>query len=120
MFEDELTYNYLDLLSPVEEEKMPEYPLPVVIKDIEGNYLIDKNGNKYLDFTSCRENHPLGYSGMLADQACTFFDSGLFKTEEAVKLENRLQNLTGLKKAYFASSRGECYQILNSLLKAHI
>jgi acetylornithine/N-succinyldiaminopimelate aminotransferase len=114
MFEQELD-NYLNLLEIGEEDIPPEYPFPVVMTSVEGHCLTDEKGNKYLDFTSGRENHPLGY--LKTNQEEMFHDSGLFLTSVGVKLEQQLKDLTGLDKAYFTSSRLENYEILADLVK---
>ncbi|OGI27483.1 MAG: hypothetical protein A2287_09215, partial [Candidatus Melainabacteria bacterium RIFOXYA12_FULL_32_12] len=120
MFEDELIYNYIDLLDVEDVEQPQEYPLPLVVKEADGCYLFDQHNNKFLDFTSCRENHPLGYSGENINQKGNFLDTDLFVSDKALMLETYFQNLTGLKKTYFTSSGLENYKILNNLIKEYL
>ncbi|EKE03619.1 MAG: acetylornithine aminotransferase [uncultured bacterium] len=120
MFEDELIYNYIDLVDEEELEQPQKYPLPLIIKEANGCYLIDQNNNRFLDFTSCMEDHPLGYSGGNIGQLSSFFDSELFVSAKAQALEKQFQNFTGLQKTYFTSSCLENYKIAKSLIKKYI
>ena len=120
MFEDELIYNYIDLVDEEELEQPQKYPLPLVIKEANGCYLVDQDNNRFLDFTSCMEGHPLGYSGGNIGQLSSFFDSELFVSAKAQALEKQFQNFTGLQKTYFTSSCLENYKVANSLIKEYI
>lgn len=120
MFNFESDFSLSDLLKIDETEKCQEFPLSLQIKSGSGCYVFDENGNRFLDITSNNENQPLGYSCISGDLANNFLDSGLFQSTEAIKLEQNLRDITGLEKSCFASSRAECYKILNSMIQNYL
>ncbi|MFH0702693.1 MAG: aminotransferase class III-fold pyridoxal phosphate-dependent enzyme [bacterium] len=119
MLKDKSNFNPLDLLD-TEKEESPFFPLSILVKRAEGCCLFDENDNKYIDFTSNRENQPFGYSKININPDYSFFDSILCNSNESLKLKKYFQDLTGLEEVYFSSSQRESYVILNNLIEDYL
>jgi len=103
-----------------EEERFPQFPLPISVKSAAGSTITDKNGKEYLDLTSNMENNPLGYTlcGNLGEN--NFLDSELFFSQPSEKLENILKHRTGLAKAVFSSDVKELYSQALKIITSHL
>jgi len=118
---NDLDYIYSNIASLQEmEETSPELPLPISIHSAEGCYLIDDKGNKYLDMTSNKECQPLGYFNSYFENDIYVYNSELFSSSDAVRLEKELIKATGLNKAQFFSSFNSCYKHTNTIIKNHL
>ena len=86
---------------------------PYAMASGEGNYLIDENGKKYLDFLSGIAVNPLGYSNKVLEEAVIsqvkklFHASNYFFTETPLKLARILVENTCMDKVFFANSGAE-------------
>ncbi|GFZ32594.1 acetylornithine aminotransferase [Clostridium zeae] len=87
--------------------------LPIALVKGEGNYLIDSNGKKYLDFTSGIGVSSLGYGNEqlikgLKDQIdLLLHTSNIFFNPVAIEAGEKLINASKLKKVFFANSGAE-------------
>jgi len=118
MFEYKFDDKILDNIE--EEKKFPYFPLPLVIKRAENSCLYDIKEKKYIDLTSNRENNPLGYSNIFAENENHFLDTQLFNSNNKIKLTETLKSLTGLEKVYFSSDLDEIYQLTSELLGVYL
>lgn len=79
----------------------------------EGNYLIDENGKKYLDFLSGIAVNPLGYGNKKIEEAIMgqvknlIHASNYFYTEAPLKLAKLLVENTCFDKVFFSNSGAE-------------
>ncbi len=96
------------------EAIMPCYAPPAILFDRgEGTYLIAKNGDKYLDFTSGIAVNALGHGHphiveALKKQADKLWHtSNMFRVEPAERLAERLAKLTFADVMFFANSGAE-------------
>ena len=109
-----------ELIDSGEEKVFPVFPLPITVARAESSCIYDTEGKKYIDLTSNRENNPLGYSNIYADEENQFLDAGLFDSHGKIRLEEALLSLTGMNKAYFSSEPGEIYRIASELTGAYL
>ncbi|WP_427847065.1 aspartate aminotransferase family protein [Clostridium folliculivorans] len=87
--------------------------LPIALVKGEGNYLIDSDGKKYIDFTSGIGVSSLGYGNEqlkkgLKDQIdLLLHTSNIFFNPVAIEAAEKLVNASKLKKVFFANSGAE-------------
>lgn len=88
-------------------------PLSPIIKNGDGAYLFDINGNKYIDFTSGIGVNSLGYNDFewinaISKQSSTIQHcSNLFLNPTTVELSNKLTSLSNMSKVFFSNSGAE-------------
>lgn len=88
-------------------------PLDQVIEKGEGSYLYDTNGNKYLDLTSGIGVNCLGYNNpvwvkAVQHQAETLQHcSNIFVNPVTMELSNKVTEVSGMSKVFFANSGAE-------------
>ncbi len=98
---------------------------PVVFVAGEDVYLIDDDGNRYLDLLSGIGVNALGYSSKtiqnaIAGQSCKLINaSNYFFNEKMAPLAERLARLTGMDRAYFGNSGTEAVEAALKLARAH-
>ena len=87
---------------------------PVVFESGEGNYLIDSNGEKYLDFVAGIAVNALGYNNSEIKAAMNeVIEKGVFHTSNLywhpyeLKAASKLIKLSGLEKAFYCNSGAE-------------
>ena len=91
----------------------------------EGAYLIDQNGERYLDLLSGIGVNALGYSHPAIEQAIAHQSkklihiSNLFYHEGQAELAQRLTERTGLDRAFFANTGTEAWEGALKLARAH-
>jgi acetylornithine/N-succinyldiaminopimelate aminotransferase len=91
----------------------------------EGAYLIDENGERYLDLLSGIGVNALGYSHPAIEQAIAHQSkklihiSNLFYHEGQAELAQRLTERTGLDRAFFANTGTEAWEGALKLARAH-
>ena len=87
--------------------------LPLAFVEGRGAYLYDADGNRYLDFfcglavTSLGHCHPAVVAAITAQAAKLIHVSNVFHTEPTARLAERLSNLGGGAKVFFANSGAE-------------
>ena len=98
---------------------------PVLFVAGEDVYLIDDEGNRYLDLLSGIGVNALGYSSKtiqnaIAEQSCKLINaSNYFFNEKMAPLAERLVQLTGMDRAYFGNSGTEAVEAALKLARAH-
>jgi acetylornithine aminotransferase/acetylornithine/N-succinyldiaminopimelate aminotransferase len=98
---------------------------PVLFVAGEDVYLIDDEGNRYLDLLSGIGVNALGYSSKtiqnaIAGQSCKLINaSNYFFNEKMAPLAERLARLTGMDRAYFGNSGTEAVEAALKLARAH-
>ncbi|MGD1822427.1 MAG: aspartate aminotransferase family protein [Pleomorphochaeta sp.] len=87
---------------------------PIVFEKGEGNYLIDTEGNKYLDFVAGIAVNALGYNNPEIKEAITevlyngvLHTSNLYWHPYELKAASKLIKLSGLEKAFYCNSGAE-------------
>ncbi len=87
---------------------------PIVFEKGEGNYLIDTEGNKYLDFVAGIAVNALGYNNPEIKEAINeVLNNGILHTSNLywhnyeLKAGEKLTNLSQLKKAFYCNSGAE-------------
>jgi predicted acetylornithine/succinylornithine family transaminase len=87
---------------------------PVVFESGEGNYLIDSNGDKYLDFVAGIAVNALGYDNPEIKEAIervvnkgVFHTSNLYWHPYEAEAATKLTNLSGMEKAFYCNSGAE-------------
>lgn len=87
---------------------------PVVFESGEGNYLIDSNGDKYLDFVAGIAVNALGYNNQeIKDEITKVIEKGVFHTSNLywhsyeVEAASKLINLSKLDKVFYCNSGAE-------------
>ena len=86
---------------------------PEVMVKGEGNYLVDENGKRYLDFLSGIAVNPLGYGNKGIEEAIEkqskslIHASNYFFTEAPLKLASLLVENTCFDKVFFSNSGAE-------------
>jgi len=91
----------------------------------EGAYLIDENGERYLDLLSGIGVNALGYGHPAIEQAIAqqskklIHISNLFYHEGQAELAQRLTECTGLDRAFFANTGTEAWEGALKLARAH-
>lgn len=89
---------------------------PVTFVKGEGNYLVDENGNKYLDFVGGIAVNALGYSHEGLKQALhhqvdeLLHCSNLYYNDEQLKAAKKLVSLLTLDEAFFCNSGAEAVE----------
>jgi acetylornithine/N-succinyldiaminopimelate aminotransferase len=87
--------------------------LPIALVKGEGNYLIDSEGKKYMDFTSGIGVSSLGYGneqlkkGLKEQIDLLLHTSNIFFNPVAIEAGEKLVNASKLKKVFFANSGAE-------------
>ncbi|MGO9057038.1 MAG: acetylornithine transaminase [Candidatus Binataceae bacterium] len=87
--------------------------LPLAFVEGRGSYLYDADGNRYLDFfcglavTSLGHCHPAVVDAIKAQAEKLIHVSNVFHTEPTARLAERLSNLGGGAKVFFANSGAE-------------
>ena len=87
--------------------------LPLAFVEGRGSYLFDAEGNRYLDFfcglavTSLGHCHPAVVAAIQAQAAKLIHTSNVFHTEPTARLAQRLSNLMGGARVFFANSGAE-------------
>jgi acetylornithine aminotransferase/acetylornithine/N-succinyldiaminopimelate aminotransferase len=98
---------------------------PILFVAGEGVYLIDENGDRYLDLLSGIGVNALGYRSpvieeAIAKQSSTLINaSNYYFNEKMVPLAERLTRLTGMDRAYFGNSGTEAVEAALKLARAH-
>jgi len=98
---------------------------PVLFVAGEDVYLIDDEGNRYLDLLSGIGVNALGYSSKvlqeaIAKQSCTLINaSNYYFNDKMAGLAERLTRLTGMDRAYFGNSGTEAVEAALKLARAH-
>jgi acetylornithine aminotransferase/acetylornithine/N-succinyldiaminopimelate aminotransferase len=98
---------------------------PVLFVAGEDVYLIDDDGNRYLDLLSGIGVNALGYSSKviqeaIAKQSCTLINaSNYYFNDKMAGLAERLARLTGMDRAYFGNSGTEAVEAALKLARAH-
>jgi acetylornithine aminotransferase/acetylornithine/N-succinyldiaminopimelate aminotransferase len=98
---------------------------PILFVAGEDVYLIDDDGNRYLDLLSGIGVNALGYSSKviqeaIAKQSCTLINaSNYYFNEKMAPLAERLTRLTGMDRAYFGNSGTEAVEAALKLARAH-
>ena len=98
---------------------------PFVIEKGEGCYLIDKEGNKYLDLVGGIATALIGHGNKefaksIEKQASKLINvTGLFYTEPQVVLAEKISKLTGLDKCFFSNSGTEANETAIKLARKH-
>jgi acetylornithine aminotransferase/acetylornithine/N-succinyldiaminopimelate aminotransferase len=98
---------------------------PVLFVAGEDVYLIDDEGNRYLDLLSGIGVNALGYSSnviqeAIAKQSCTLINaSNYYFNDKMAGLAERLARLTGMDRAYFGNSGTEAVEAALKLARAH-
>ncbi|MDF1618286.1 aspartate aminotransferase family protein [Petrocella sp. FN5] len=101
-------------------------PLPIVIERGEGNYVFDKEGNKYLDFVAGIATNALGYSyeplkKAMKDQIDKITHcSNLYYNEPSIRAAQKLVELSGLSRVFFCNSGAEANEAALKLGKRYI
>ncbi|VDN48865.1 N-acetylornithine aminotransferase [Petrocella atlantisensis] len=101
-------------------------PLPIVIERGVGNYIFDKEGNKYLDFVAGIATNALGYSyeplkKAMKDQIDKITHcSNLYYNEPSIRAAQKLVELSGLSKVFFCNSGAEANEAALKLGKRYI
>ncbi|WP_078391649.1 aspartate aminotransferase family protein [Shouchella patagoniensis] len=96
--------------------------LPLVVKEGQGNYLIDEEGNRYLDLITGLAVNVIGHSHpeitkTLVDQGSKFLHiSNLYVNKPAVELAEELSNSTIGGKVFFANSGAEATEAVIKLV----
>ena len=98
---------------------------PVLFVAGEDVYLIDDDGNRYLDLLSGIGVNALGYSSKtiqnaIAEQSAKLINaSNYYFNEKMAPLAERLVRLTGMDRAYFGNSGTEAVEAALKLARAH-
>ncbi|PKM67631.1 MAG: aspartate aminotransferase family protein [Firmicutes bacterium HGW-Firmicutes-2] len=101
-------------------------PLPILIERGEGNYIFDKEGNKYLDFVAGIATNALGYSYEPLKKAMKnqidkiTHCSNLYYNEPSILAAQKLVELSGLSKVFFCNSGAEANEAALKLGKRYI
>src|SRR5215472_1911477 len=98
---------------------------PILFERGEGAYLIDENGERYLDLLSGIGVNALGYAhpaieNAIAKQSKALIHvSNLFYHEGQAELAQRLTERTGMDRAFFANTGTEAWEGALKLARAH-
>ncbi len=98
---------------------------PVLFVAGEGVYLIDENGDRYLDLLSGIGVNALGYRSKtieeaIARQSCTLINaSNYYFNDKMAGLAERLTRLTGMDRVYFGNSGTEAVEAALKLARAY-
>jgi len=98
---------------------------PLLFESGEGVYLIDENGDRYLDLLSGIGVNALGYGHPAIEEAIVrqskalLHTSNLFFHEGQAELALRLTERTGMDRAFFASTGAEVWEGAMKLARAH-
>jgi acetylornithine aminotransferase/acetylornithine/N-succinyldiaminopimelate aminotransferase len=98
---------------------------PLLFTHGEGVYLIDENGDRYLDLLSGIGVNALGYAhpaieGAIAKQSrALIHTSNLYFHEGQARLAEKLTRFTGLDRVFFANTGTEAWEAAMKLARAH-
>src|SRR5271167_1464703 len=98
---------------------------PIQFVDGEGMYLIDENGEKYLDLLSGIGVNALGYGHPAIEQAIAeqskklIHISNLFFHPGQAELALRLTEMSGLDRAFFCNSGTEAWEAAMKVARAY-
>lgn len=98
---------------------------PIVFDHGEDVYLVDIEGNKYLDFVAGIAVNALGYSNNTLKQALNeqinqfLHCSNLYWNEPAIKAASKLVELSGLSKVFFCNSGAESVEAALKLARKY-
>ena len=98
---------------------------PILFADGEGVYIIDEQGERYLDLLSGIGVNALGYGHPVIEEAITrqsralIHISNLYYHSGQAELALRLTELTGLDRAFFCNSGTEAWECAMKLARAH-
>lgn len=98
---------------------------PIHFVDGEGVYLVDENGERYLDLLSGIGVNALGYGHPVIEQAIAeqskrlLHISNLFYHDGQARLAERLTAMSGMDRAFFSNSGTEAWEAALKLARAH-
>jgi acetylornithine aminotransferase/acetylornithine/N-succinyldiaminopimelate aminotransferase len=98
---------------------------PILFTGGEGVYIIDEQGNRYLDLLSGIGVNALGYGSKVIEDAIAqqsrklIHTSNLYYHEGQAELALRLTERTGMDRAFFANSGAEVWEGALKLARAH-
>ena len=98
---------------------------PIHFVDGEGVYLVDENGERYLDLLSGIGVNALGYGHPVIEQAIAeqskrlLHISNLFYHDGQARLAERLTEMSGMDRAFFSNSGTEAWEAALKLARAH-
>jgi acetylornithine/N-succinyldiaminopimelate aminotransferase len=98
---------------------------PLLFERGEGVYLIDENGDRYLDLLSGIGVNALGYGHPAIEEAIArqsralIHTSNLYFHEGQAELALRLTEMTGLDRVFFANTGTEAWEAAMKLARAH-
>ncbi|MFH1587468.1 MAG: aspartate aminotransferase family protein [Candidatus Diapherotrites archaeon] len=97
--------------------------IPIVLERGNGCWVWDKHGKKYLDLVGALATCSIGYSNpehvkAICEQAKKMINAtNLYYTEPQILLAERLQELSGLGKCFFANSGSEAVEVAIKLAR---
>jgi len=98
---------------------------PILFADGEGVYIIDEQGERYLDLLSGIGVNALGYGNAVIEEAIArqsrklIHISNLYYHSGQAELALRLTEMTGLDRAFFCNSGTEAWECAMKLARAH-
>lgn len=116
----------MDLKSRWEASLAPTYGTPTIqLERGEGAYVWDAKGKRYLDFiaglavSSTGHAHPKVVEAIRGQAGKLVHVSNLYATENVLRLAERLKELTGCDKAFFANSGAEANELALKVARRH-
>src|SRR5437763_9659274 len=116
----------MDLKTRWEASLAHTYSTPTIkLERGEGVHVWDDKGKRYLDFiaglavSSTGHAHPKVVAAIQQQAAKLVHVSNLYATENVLRLAERLRELTGYDKAFFANSGAEANELALKVVRRH-